>query len=105
MRPSAPIWSNRETDLARAAELGYLLAMVDPNKLDELAGQLNRLVPSSLKAAGDDLKDNFRAVLQGWFDRLDLVTREEFDAQKAVLARTRELAESLAARLDELESN
>ncbi len=79
--------------------------MVDPNKLDELASQLNRLVPASLKAAGDDLKDNFRAVLQGWFDRLDLVTREEFDAQKAVLARTRELAESLASRLDELESD
>lgn len=84
--------------------LGYLAGMIDADKLDELAGQLNRLVPDSLKAAGDDLRDNFRAVLQGWFDRLDLVTREEFDAQKAVLARTRELAEALAERLDQLEA-
>ena len=83
--------------------LSYLLGMIDPSKLDELATQLNRLVPPPLKAAGEDLKDNFRAVLQGWFDRLDLVTREEFDAQKAVLARTRELAEALAARLDDME--
>ncbi len=91
--------------LVPGAGLSYVASMIDAEKLDELAGQLNRLVPDSLKAAGDDLRDNFRAVLQGWFDRLDLVTREEFDAQKAVLARTRELAEALAERLDRIEAS
>ncbi len=91
--------------LVPGAGLSYVASMIDAEKLDELAGQLNRLVPDSLKAAGDDLRDNFRAVLQGWFDRLDLVTREEFDAQKAVLARTRELADALAERLDRIEAS
>ena len=79
--------------------------MIDGDKIDELANQLNNLMPTPLRSASDDLKSNLRAVVQGWFDRLDLVTREEFDAQKAVLARTREKLESLTARLDELDQS
>ena len=74
---------------------------VDAQKLDELATQLNKLVPASLRDAGEDLRSNFRAVAQAWFDRLDLVTREEFDAQRAVLQRTREKLEELTKRIDE----
>lgn len=77
--------------------------MLDPQKIDELATAMNRLVPESLKEAGDDFKANFRAVAQAWFDRLDLVTREEFDAQAAVLARTREKLDSLEQQVSELE--
>lgn len=77
---------------------------MDAKKIDDLATQLNRLIPDSLREAGDDLKSNFRAVAQSWFDRLDLVTREEFDAQRAVLLKTREKLEALNARLDQLES-
>ena len=73
--------------------------MIDADKIDELANQLNRLVPPPVRSASEDLRTNFRAVLQGWFDRLDLVTREEFDAQKAVLARTREKLEALEAKV------
>lgn len=74
---------------------------LDPEKIEELTTALGRLIPESLSEAGDDLKANLRAVAQAWFDRLDLVTREEFDAQKAVLARTREKLEELTRRLDE----
>lgn len=63
--------------------------------LDELARTLSSLVPEGLKAAQSDLEQNFRAVMQSGFDRLDLVTREEFEAQAAVLARTREKLEAL----------
>ncbi|MFK7954571.1 MAG: accessory factor UbiK family protein [Lysobacterales bacterium] len=73
--------------------------MLDPQKIDELATSLNRLVPESLRDAGDDIKANFRAVAQSWFDRLDLVTREEFDAQQAVLARTREKLDQIEQQL------
>ena len=79
--------------------------MIDGDKIDELANQLNNLMPTPLRSASDDLKTNLRAVVQGWFDRLDLVTREEFDAQKAVLARTREKLEALTARLDEMDQS
>ncbi len=75
--------------------------MLDPQKIDELATALNRLVPESLREAGDDFKANFRAVAQSWFDRLDLVTREEFDAQQAVLARTRQKLDELEKQLAE----
>ena len=77
---------------------------MDGKKLDDLASQLNRLIPPSLRDASDDLRNNFRAVAQSWFDRLDLVTREEFDAQQAVLLRTREKLEHLTKRLDSLDA-
>jgi hypothetical protein len=71
--------------------------------LDELARQLADIVPGSLKAAGDDLERNFRSLLQAGLARMDLVTRDEFDLQVAVLRRTREKLEALEAKLAELE--
>ena len=79
--------------------------MIDPKSLDELAGRLSKLVPEDISAAKADLSDNFRAVIQGWLDRMDLVTREEFDVQKSVLAKTRAKLEALEKQLDELEQN
>ena len=61
-------------------------------------------MPADLKAAQDDLTGNFRAVLSGWFDRLDLVTREEFEVQQAVLRRTREKLERLEDEVRRLEA-
>jgi hypothetical protein len=51
----------------------------------------------------EDLEQNFFSVLQSSLSRLDLVTREEFDVQQAVLARTREKLEALELRLKSLE--
>jgi BMFP domain-containing protein YqiC len=53
----------------------------------------------------DDLESNFRSVLQTGLGKLDLVTREEFEVQQAVLARTREKLEALEAKLEDIESN
>jgi ubiquinone biosynthesis accessory factor UbiK len=50
-----------------------------------------------------DLEKNLRALLQSAFSRLDLVTREEFDVQREVLARTRARLAELEAKLLELE--
>lgn len=74
-----------------------------PN-IDELARRLVDALPGGLKALQADAEQNFRAVLQAGLARLDLVTREEFDVQAAVLKRTREKLEALEARLAALES-
>lgn len=69
----------------------------------QLQGQFGRVVPDMAKAARDDLEQHIRAVVSSALGRLDLVTREEFDAQAAVLLRTREKVEALEARVAELE--
>jgi hypothetical protein len=71
--------------------------------LDDLARQLAHAVPENLKALGGDLERNFKSLLQAGLAKMDLVTREEFDLQVAVLERTREKLEALDARLKDLE--
>jgi BMFP domain-containing protein YqiC len=72
-----------------------------PPFLDDLARRVQALLAQS--PAGD-LERNLRALLAGAFSRLDLVTREEFDAQARVLARTREKLEALEHRVAALEA-
>jgi ubiquinone biosynthesis accessory factor UbiK len=76
---------------------------VDPRFIDDLARRLSAAVPPGLMALRRDLEDNFKAVLQSGLARLDLVSRQEFDVQAAVLRRTREKLEALEARLAALE--
>ena len=73
--------------------------------LDDIAGRLAEAVPQNLKAIGEDLEHNFKSLLQTGLAKMDLVTREEFDVQVAVLARTREKLEALEARLAELQDS
>ena len=70
--------------------------------IDELARRLAELVPPGLKDARDDLGANFKAALQAGLRKLDVVTRDEFDVQRAVLLRTREKLDALEQRLAEL---
>jgi BMFP domain-containing protein YqiC len=72
--------------------------------LDDLARRLADSVPQSLRALGRDLEGNFKAVLQAQLSKLDLVTRQEFDVQAAILERTRAKLAELEARLMELET-
>jgi ubiquinone biosynthesis accessory factor UbiK len=72
--------------------------------LDDLARRLADSVPESLRAFGRDLEGNFRAVLQAQLSKLDLVSRQEFDVQAAILERTRAKLAELEARLKELEA-
>jgi BMFP domain-containing protein YqiC len=77
---------------------------VDPRFIDDLARRLSAAVPPGIAAMRRDLEDNFKAVLQAGLSRLDLVSRQEFDVQAAVLRRTREKLEALEARLAALEA-
>ncbi len=72
--------------------------------IEDLAGRLADAVPKTVRSVRDDLEETFRSVLRSGLDKLDLVTREEFEVQEAVLARTREKLEALEKRLDELET-
>jgi BMFP domain-containing protein YqiC len=76
--------------------------MVD-DSIENLARRLAESVPEGLRSMRDDLETNFRGVLRSGLGKLDLVTREEFEVQEAVLARTREKLEMLAAKLEEIE--
>ncbi len=76
----------------------------DPSLINDIARRLAANVPSSLRQAREDMERNFRAVLESGLSRLDLVGREEFDAQTAVLQRARERLEALSERLSQLEN-
>ncbi|MFC7520468.1 accessory factor UbiK family protein [Xanthomonas populi] len=69
--------------------------MIDFNKLDDLARRLSDLVPPGLRQSREELQSTFKGALQAGLGKLDLVTREEFDVQRAVLLRTREKLDAL----------
>lgn len=73
--------------------------------IEDLARKLAESVPEGLRSMREDLETNFRGVLRSGISKLDLVTREEFEVQEAVLARTREKLERLEAKLKELEED
>lgn len=79
--------------------------MIHQKLIDSLSGQFNQLLAGRPDIPGQqELQEQMRSLLQGTFARLDLVTREEFDAQQAVLMRTRERLEQLEQRLQALET-
>jgi BMFP domain-containing protein YqiC len=79
------------------------MSILNSTKLDELARRLAESVPESLRSFGRDLEGNFKAVLQAQLSKLDLVSRQEFDVQAALLARTQEKLAALEKRLQEIE--
>jgi len=78
--------------------------MLDPKTLDNLARRLSEAMPQGLQGLGMDVEKNLRAVIEGVLGRMNLVTREEFEAQKQVLTRCRATLETLEQRIAELES-
>lgn len=82
--------------------LGYQPRMASES-IDKLARTLADTLPQGLRSVGDDLESHFRAVLKQGLGKMDLVTREEFEVQEAVLARTREFLEGMEQRLADLE--
>ena len=84
--------------------VGYGSHMLDPKILDDIAQRLSGAMPESAKALQSDLEKNMRATLQSIFSKLDLVTREEFDVQNKVLARSRAKIEQLEKQVAALEA-
>jgi BMFP domain-containing protein YqiC len=78
--------------------------MIDPRVLDELSSRLSKLLPPGAAEVKADVERNLRASLQAALARMDLVTREEFAVQSAVLQYTREKLEELEAQVAALET-
>jgi len=80
------------------------MSFLNSTSLDDLARRLADAVPESVRSFGRDLEGNFKAVLQAQLSKLDMVSRQEFDVQAALLARTQATLTALEARLKELEA-
>jgi BMFP domain-containing protein YqiC len=80
------------------------MSLFNSNSLDDVARRLADSVPEGVRSLGRDLEANFKAVLQAQLSKLDLVSRQEFDVQAALLVRTQAMLASLEARLKELET-
>ena len=78
--------------------------MFDTKTIDDIANRLANVIPPSFNHLKEDAEKNFHAILQSALGKLDLVTREEFEVQKAVLAKTRLKVEDLEKRLAAIES-
>lgn len=76
--------------------------MFDPKHYEEIAKKLFQSLPSGFQNLEKDIEQKFKEILQAAFVRMDLVTREEFDVQTKVLARTRDKLDSLQKQVDEL---
>lgn len=74
--------------------------MLDPKTLEQFGAKMSAMLANS---PAKDIENNAKAVLSGFLSKLDLVTREEFDVQSQVLARTRDKLKDLEARVEALE--
>jgi BMFP domain-containing protein YqiC len=74
------------------------------DRIEDLAAKLAGLLPPGLKTLRAELEDNFRAVLRANAEKFDLVSRERFDVQAELLARTQAKLKALEARVAELEA-
>jgi BMFP domain-containing protein YqiC len=83
-----------------AVALMYARRMFDRRSFDDIADRISEALRNS---PAQDVEKNLRALLAGWFDRLDLVLREDFDVQKKLLERAQAKLAELEARVAELE--
>ncbi len=77
--------------------------MIKNDNLDSMIDRIMAGLPAGLSTLGHDAERNFRAAVQSSLRKMDLVTREEFDIQREVLARTRTRLEALEKQVAELE--
>lgn len=81
----------------------WTYTMIDKSFFEEISQQISKLLPQA-EAAGDDMKRSVSSALQKGFARMDLLTREEFEAQLAALVRAEQKIETLEAQLKDLEN-
>jgi hypothetical protein len=77
--------------------------MFNPQKLEEIAKQISDAMPEGVKSFGEEVDRKIKQVLQTQLEKLDMVSREEFDVQTQVLLRTREKLAEMEAKFAELE--
>ncbi|WP_153448027.1 ubiquinone biosynthesis accessory factor UbiK [Vibrio algicola] len=78
--------------------------MFDAKKLEQIAKQIHESMPAPVKELGSDVNQKVQQVIQGQLNKLDVVSREEFDVQTQVLLRTRQKLNELDAKFAEIET-
>ena len=78
--------------------------MINPKKIEDVAKQLSENLPTGLKQFAGEFEERSKQVLQNQLQKLDVVSREEFEVQQHVLIKTREKLETLQAQVDALEA-
>lgn len=78
--------------------------MIDPKIIDDISKKMAGSMPSGLFSLQDDMKRNLHSAIEMALRNMNLVSREEFDIQTAVLGRTRNKLEALEKRVAELEA-
>ncbi|MBL7003353.1 MAG: accessory factor UbiK family protein [Gammaproteobacteria bacterium] len=79
--------------------------MIDPQQINQAASKISSLLPPGFEKVKNDIEGKVRDVLMQQLSKLDLVTREEFDIQTKVLARTRAKLDALEKRINEMEQS
>jgi BMFP domain-containing protein YqiC len=103
--PTVPVRRYVDAGVTRTgAERMNASMKIDLAHIDELARRLSSLVPTGLREGRDELQQNFKSVLQTGLGKLDLVTRDEFDVQRAVLLRTRDKLNELQRAIAQIEA-
>lgn len=77
--------------------------MFNPEKFSDAVQQFSKLLPVDVQQARSDIEKNLKAAMSATLAKMDLVTREEFDVQVALLAKTRALVDELENKLSQLE--
>jgi ubiquinone biosynthesis accessory factor UbiK len=93
---------SRAAALAEGAQCGANVAAMDDKRLfEDLSARINEALRNS---PAQDIEKNLRAMLASWFDRMDLVMREDFEVQKKLLERALSRLAELEGRVAQLES-
>ena len=79
--------------------------MINTDFLDEVSRKVSSVLPEGIKMMQQDVDKNIRAALQSSIEKMNLVSREEFDVQAALLARTQERLQALEKQIEQLENN
>ncbi|VAW45917.1 hypothetical protein MNBD_GAMMA03-247 [hydrothermal vent metagenome] len=78
--------------------------MIKSQTVEDVVNKIGDLIPQDLRTLREEFHSNAKAVLVAGLKKMDLVTREEFDVQKAVLAKTREKLKILETELKHIQS-
>ena len=79
--------------------------MIDTKKIEQIAEQITNAIPPSVKNMADNVEEKIKTIVQSKLSQLDVVTREEFDVQVQVLAKTRAKLELLEKQIESLKQD
>ena len=77
----------------------------DPKNVDDFANKIKDIMPESLKSSKEEMQKTLKSGAEGVLQKLDLVSREEYDIQVALLNKCQEKIDELEAKISELETN